>query len=139
MTDISFAEQKSSRTGATRPFCIRSNENKRAFYDVLFDSFGRHNPLVRAWRQFLIQGEKCLTGPTFSTIAIEVLGYDLTHRQAIEDSVSDPLIKEVITLKAFAEWYRTLVIKIMMRLPRWSVLMRAFSTQRRCLFLPALL
>ena len=99
---------------AILPFAIGSESHKRAFCGVLIDIFDPYKPAIMAWPKLTPDAMKRLTDLPFWDVAVETEGYASSRMQAMADTVTDPLIKEAVSLNAFEEGRHKLVIRNML-------------------------
>jgi hypothetical protein len=117
MTNYAYAPSAVEKVAASQnpaPFRIGSEEHKRAFCGVLIDIFNPYKPSVLAWPKLTEETKNRLMGLPFWDVAVETEGYASSRMQAMADTMTDPLIKEALSLNAFEEGRHKLVLRNML-------------------------
>jgi hypothetical protein len=117
MTNYAYAASTPNQTVVTNdpaPFRIGSEEHKRAFCAVLTGTFDPYKPSVLAWPKLDEETKNRLMSLPFWDVAVETEGHASSRMQAMADTITDPLIKEALSLNAFEEGRHKLVLRNML-------------------------
>jgi len=119
MSNLAYATAQDSVASPTpalppQPFRIGSDEHKRAMCGVLIDIFDPYKPSILAWPTLSDETKSRLMGLPFWDVAVVTEGHASSRMQAMADTVTDPLIKDAISLNAFEEGRHKLVLRNML-------------------------
>jgi hypothetical protein len=97
------------------PIRVGSEEHKRLFCRVFFDTFDPYKPAVIPWPQLDPDALARLTGLPFWQMAVETEHEAGGRMRAAAEASADPLIREAIALNAFEENRHKDVLENMIR------------------------
>lgn len=85
------------------PIRIGSEDHKRLFCDMLLRTFDPYKPAVIPWPTLSDEALHRLTTLPIWDIAVQTEGNASRRMQAAADGISDPLVREALSLNAFEE------------------------------------
>jgi hypothetical protein len=92
-----------------------TEEHKHAFCRMLLDTFDAYKPAVIEWPVLEADALKRITSLPFWDVAVQTEGYASARVQRLADTLSDPLLKEAVSLNAFEEARHKHVLEHMVR------------------------
>ncbi|MBT5415825.1 MAG: ferritin-like domain-containing protein [Rhodospirillaceae bacterium] len=99
----------------TGPVRLGSDEHKTLFCRMLLDSFDAYKPAVIDWPKLEADALARLVGLPFWQVAVETESETSMRMQVFADFLSDPLLKEAVSLNAFEERRHKDVLEHMIR------------------------
>jgi hypothetical protein len=92
-----------------------TSAHKQAFCRMLLDTFDPYKPAVIEWPVLEPDALKRITTLPFWDVAVQTEGYASARVQRLADTLSDPLLKEAVSLNAFEEARHKHVLEHMVR------------------------
>jgi hypothetical protein len=94
---------------------IGSDEHKQLFCRMLLDTYDPYKPAIIPWPALSGPDLARLTSLPFWTIAVQTEGVTALRMQSFADTITDPLIREAVSLNAFEERRHKEVLHNMIR------------------------